>query len=239
MINDNFYVWQKGGLCIEISFKRNYNCLLAGCGNDICRCSYITEEKIEKIDINRVVKYIYDKTFDNSLSMKRNKIIDAIIFNTNKDIDIYTIDRIARICKLYSEKSWDINICAGYYGQEIDTIKINNDIYIDFNSKLEIAFSLGLKERIEYILELEYGYILPELRDKNYELIKIKKNDIIFSNESHLEKVSQKFLEYYSDVNYSGIKAIVIKKSNKYKLVDGYHRCFSSKKGEFFVLNAY
>lgn len=235
MINDNFHF---NG--IDISYKRDYNCSLVGCDDyGICRCSYITEEKIEKIDITIVVKYIYDTVFNNSLYMKRNKIIDAVIFNTNKDIDIYTIDRIARICKLYLEKSWDINKCAGYYGQEIDSVKINNDIYTDFNSKLEIAFSLGLKERIEYILNLEYGYILPELENKNYKLVTINKSDIIFGSDGHLKKVSKKDLKHYLDSNYNSIRGIVVEKSGKYKLIDGYHRCFSTNKEKVLVLKAY
>jgi hypothetical protein len=225
---------------VEIEYRREYNCENNGCDyEDICRCSYITEQSIESIDMTSVVNQIYYILFDKSLPSKRNIILDKLLFDIDKDINIYTIDRIARNCKLYLPESWKINIYSGYYGQEIDSVVLNSEVYYDFESKLEMAFSLGLKERIEYILSLEYGYILPELENKNYKIVNINKSDIIFGNEEYLNKVSKKYLEHYSDVNYSGIRGIVFEKSGKYKLIDGYHRCSSTNKEKVLVLEAY
>jgi hypothetical protein len=225
---------------IEIDYEREYNCENSGCGDEgICRCSYIVDESVKSINISYIVDHIYSILFDETLSSKRNIILDKLLFDIDKDVNIYTIDRIARNCKLHSPDSWDINTSFGYYGQEVDSVTLKNDIVIEFESKLGTAFSLGLKERIEYILGLEYGYILPELENKNYKIININKSDIIFGSDGHLKKVSKKDLKHYSDSNYKGIRGIVVEKSGKYKLIDGYHRCFSTNKENVLVLKAY
>ena len=225
---------------IEIDYRREYNCENSGCNDEnICRCSYITDKSVESIDMTSIVNQIYSILFDESLSSKRNIILDKLLFDIDKDINVYTIDRIARSCKLYLPESWDINVSGGYYGQEIDSVILNSKVSSDFESKLRIALSLGLKERIEYILNLEYGYILPELENKNYKILNVNKSDIIFGSDGHLKKISKKDLKHYSDSNYNGIRGIVVEKSGKYKLIDGYHRCFSTNKEKVLVLKAY
>lgn len=225
---------------IDVDYRREYNCESVGCSNEvICRCSQIIDATIISIDMKYIVNRIYSNIFDNSLASKRNSIIDSILLNTNKEIDIYTIDRIARNCKLYLPSSWDVNISNSYYGEEIESIVIKSEVLQDLESKLEKAFSLELKERIDYLLLLEYGYILPELINRDYKIIKINKSDIIFGSENHLKGVSKKDLKHYSDISYDGIRGIVIEKSGKYKLIDGYHRCFSTNKEKVLVLKAH
>jgi hypothetical protein len=78
-------------------------------------------------------------------------------------------------------------------------------------------------------LKVEYGKILPEITDSNYESITIDKDDIIFGTEKHLDKVMKKDLDFYSDKNYNGIRGIVKKSGDKWGVIDGYHRIFSTK----------
>ncbi len=82
---------------------------------------------------------------------------------------------------------------------------------------------------IEYLLKLEYGKILPEIADSSYESIVIDKDDVIFGVEKHLKKVMKKDLDFYSDKNYNSIRGIVKKSGDKWQVIDGYHRIFSTK----------
>ena len=45
-----------------------------------------------------------------------------------KELDIYTIDRVVRKFKLYDEYSWEIDVCGGYYGDELNSISIVGNI---------------------------------------------------------------------------------------------------------------
>jgi hypothetical protein len=161
-----------------------------------------------------------------------------------KEINIYIIDRIVRHFKIYEEFNWEIEICGGYYGQEIGYITIKDDIAKKIEQHLDIAFYIDdLSGRIEYLLGLEYGNLLPELVGKNYEIISIDKRDLIFGSEGHYEKVKNKKLDHYSDQNYDGIRGIVIEKErkvgNQFRLIDGYHRCSATKKDKVKVLKAF
>ena len=111
-------------------------------------------------------------------------------------------------------------------------------------SHLDIAFSIDdLSGRIEYLLGLEYGHLLPELVGCKYEAIEVNKEDIIFGSEGHYEKVKYKKLNHYLDSNYNGIRGVVLlkerKAGNQFRLIDGYHRCSSTQKDKVKVLRAY
>ena len=96
---------------------------------------------------------------------------------------------------------------------------------LKINSQLEMAFQIdNLSERVEYLLTLENGFILDDIKDKKYHISVIDIDDIIFSNTEHKRKVVIEELEHYSDRNYSGIRGIVKKDGIKWKLIDGYHR---------------
>lgn len=220
---------------VEVDYIREYNCKSSGCG-DICRCSSIVETRVEDINISLITDRVYYNIFDNSLSSKRSSIIDSLLLDTNTYIDLYTIDRAFRSRKLYLPNSWTVNISKGYYGEEIESVVVKPNIARDLEDILEKALSLHLRERIEYLLILEYGYILPELANKNYKIITVSKSDIIFGSNIHLKKVIKKDLNHYSDNRYHGIRGIVIKKGEKYKLIDGYHRCFASIRDEVEVI---
>jgi hypothetical protein len=76
---------------------------------------------------------------------------------------------------------------------------------------------------------LEYGSILPKLQGLTYSIETVERDSIIFSSDPHFRKVNLKKLEHYSDKIYSGIRGIALLKNNKYRLIDGYHRCSTSE----------
>lgn len=225
---------------IDIDYKRDYNCSSYGCDSEgICRCSRIHDEQIINIDVSEIVDSIYHDIYDNSKETKRNNIINSI-FGISKDLELYTIDRILRKSLIYDENIWKIVIEGGYYGQEIGNISLDS-VYADkLSQKINESMVIdNVKDRVEYLLNLEYGYILPELLDKEYKILTINKSDIIFRNENHLKNVSTKELEFYSDINYNGIRGIVTKKEGKYRVIDGYNRLSKTSKKSVIVIEAY
>lgn len=221
--------FQYNGVYVDYSYT--YDCENYGCDEEgICRCGSIHNECVESVDVSLIVKKIYDEFFEEGKAANRNNTINEVLYGIGKDIDIYTIDRIIRSYKIWESENWNIEVEGGYYGQEVNDVRIKESIADKIEEELCVVFSLpSLKEKIEYLLKVEYGKILPEITDSNYESITIDKDDIIFGTEKHLDKVMKKDLDFYSDKNYNGIRGIVKKSGDKWRVIDGYHRIFSTK----------
>ena len=225
---------------VYVDYGYTYDCENYGCDEEgICRCGTINNEHIDSVDVSLIVKRIYDEFFEQGKAANRNNAINEVLYGIGKDIDIYTIDRILRSYKIWENDNWNIEVDGGYYGQEAGNVTIKETIADKIDEELWIVFSLpSLKEKIEYLLNVEYGKILPELSNCNYESIVIDKDDVVFGVEKHLNKVMKKDLDFYSDKNYSGIRGIVVKSGDKWRIVDGYHRIFTTKWPKLKVLAA-
>ena len=228
MINDlNIDFYLNG---VDIDYSRKYNCLEEGC-RDICKCSEIVDIEVKSVDTKVIIDKIYQTYFNNSLETIRDSKISEILWDIGDDINYYTIDRICRYFKIWEKL--EVNKEWGYYGEEIQSVKISNSEKIV--ELINIALSINdLDGRIEFLLGLEYGSLLPILENRNWKLSEIDVNDIIIRNESHLESVLKKDLKHYD--YYDGIKGVVIlTENNNWLLVDGYHR-ISRSSGKVKIL---
>ena len=222
---------------VNFRYNLNYdyndyrNCDAYGCDDEgICRCGTIENAHVLTVDIPSIVNEVYANHFDNSLSTKRNSIINSILGGVSKEIDIYTIDRILRINKAYEPTNWEVQVCGGYYGQEIDDVLLENSVAQKIEDQINEALSIiDLTPRIEYLLMLEYGSILPSLQGRQYSIETVERDSIIFGSDEHYRKVNTKSLDHYSDKNYTGIRGIALVKDDRYRLIDGYHRSSTSE----------
>ena len=223
-----------------VDYGYTYDCENYGCDEEgICRCGTINNEHIDSVDVSLIVKRIYDEFFEQGKAANRNNAINEVLYGIGKDIDIYTIDRILRSYKIWENENWNIEVEGGYYGQEAGNVTIKESIADKIDEELWTVFSLpSLKEKIEYLLNVEYGKVLPELSNCSYESIVIDKDEVVFGVENNLNKVMKKDLDFYSDKNYSGIRGIVVKSGDKWRIVDGYHRIFTTKFPRLKVLAA-
>ncbi len=226
-------------MIVGVSFKYHTNydydayrdCGAHGCDEEgICRCETLENAHVVTVDIPSIVNEIYNSIFDNSLSSKRNSAINSILGGVSKEIDIYTIDRILRINKAYEPTNWEVQVCGGYYGQEIDDVLLENSVAQKIEDQINEALSIiDLTSRIEYLLMLEYGSILPALQGRQYSIETVERDSIIFGSDEHYRKVNTKSLDHYSDKNYTGIRGIALVKDDRYRLIDGYHRSSTSE----------
>lgn len=228
--------WISFDYCIEYNIIWSNSCEESGCIDErICRCSTIENIEIKGVNVDKVSKMIY-KTIEND----RDSKINEILYDISVDMDLYTINRTLNSFKIWEQTNWDIRIIDGYYGQEIDGEFIDQKIIGELKTNINEALNkFGINERVEYLLEMEYGELLPELIGLNYEIGFINKSDIIFGSKSHKNIVDKKSMKYYSDNNYDGIRGVVIdRKDGKYRLIDGYHRCSSTNKDKIKVIIA-
>lgn len=227
--------------CVSIDYHSDYDCSNNSCEDEgICRCGMIYETEITNVVVVEMVNLIYDELFDNTtLSGKREGKLNQLLFGIGEDINRYTIDRILRKYKIWEPDYYNIEVCGGYYGQEIEGVYLNKNIATKIESELEIAFSINdLSGRVEYLLGLEYGVLLPELEHCQYEIIEVDKVDINFGSIDHHNKVKKKDLEFYTDGKYKGIRGVVTFANGKYRLIDGYHRVHTTAGYKVKVLNA-
>ena len=118
----------------SIDFKINgsHNCESYGCDDEgICRCYTIDSVIIKNINISNITRSIFNQFFNiNSTSYIRdNKLSLLINGHTSIEENMYCIDRILRINKLYKIDNWKAQWGGGYYGDELDNIHIIENIY--------------------------------------------------------------------------------------------------------------
>lgn len=217
MINSKLNNFYYAGVEIDYHSGRH------GCNCDgMCRCSTIEGAHVKEVSIKSVVEHI----------KKENKIKCS-------ELEDYCMDRLARAYKMYNPDTWEVEVCTGYYGEEIKAVTFNNysDLCKALNEMLEIK---SAKNKIEYILKKEYGYLLESLKKAKYLIETIPTDSILLkSNTEYVKKVSPE--DFYSDTEYKLIRGIVRPEDGvkgKYRLIDGFHRVITTKKKEIKVLVA-
>lgn len=161
-----------------------------------------------------------------SLISVADKILNGLKVS---EMDEYCVQRLLVSNKFYDTSSWELDTCGGYYGPEIDSVCLKDDIASKIELEISEVFALNkLKDKLFYVLEKEYGYILDVLNEyKNYEIKTMPKNVISFGNrnyyrriESHTQNIYRKILE----TNPKLICGVCVQDVSMYKLIDGYHR---------------
>lgn len=228
MIKNNFKY------CIDYNHYGNYTCEESGCDDEgICRCYKIYQVDINFIDITKITKSIWNDIRLDDKQHNRNKNITNIIYNYDSDmVNQYCIHRILTKNKIWDKSNINPIITHGYYGDEIEDITIKVDIFTKISNEIEEVLNIDiLEDKINYVLNLEYGYIRSNIKDKEYEVISVKKEDLDFGQDKHYKNVLHKKLEYYSDKNYltNSIRGIAYKVGDKWNVIDGYHRLTQTK----------
>lgn len=214
---------------IEYDTEGSNDCLNNGC-DDICRCYHINKVVINYINIKTITDSIFDEIFNiKSSEFKRDNRINQVVYGFDKDIDKYCIDRILRINKIYKKDKWISKSGNGYYGDEVLSIEMKKPHHEKISNSIDKVLSLStLKDKIEFLLIEEYGYLIETIKNKEYKIIEIKKEDISFGQEIYRKKITKE--EYYTDEQYKLIKGICLFDGMKWTVIDGYHRFVSSEK---------
>ncbi len=216
--NDNKipYDWHYGA---GINYDSNYirNCRESGCNDEgICRCGKYEDFKITSFDANA--------------------FIDTLNFKISNDLVKYCIDRIVRIQNI-SPENFNAQINGSYYGEEIDAIYLDHSVCSKLYKKIFKLKKLADIDKIKYLLELEYGYILDSIKNLKHYNIKEIDMSTIKKSDHYTKKILEKDLNNYDEV-YKLPRGIFIDKTDycprqynefNYKLIDGYHRLLSAE----------
>lgn len=197
----------------------SYGRTLCDCSEDYCRCTSIAHTKINSVDLNSLI----DCLLYNKQNWKQSYDKSSHFF------DYYIVDRLFRICKLYSCENWEVNRCPGYYGEETDGCSLSEELKIRVISYLKEISILSNYDKILKILELEYGFILDRLKNfADIEIIETDISNIKIVQVDYGRKVLSEDLSLYK--NYNLIHGICTKNSdNSFSIIDGYHRVLAAQ----------
>jgi len=224
---------------LTINYGTENNCQESGCNEEgICRCTTIINPKVDCVKFSSLVEEIHKEHFSNRKSLQRNNTLNSVLYGSSEKIDHYLIDRILRINKIFLNSNWTIDVSSGYYGQEIDRVCLEYDLAKKISEEITTGLELfSLKEKIEYLLLLEYGRILENLKNCQWEIRNIPIQQISVPNKTHFNNCQESY-EYYQIRNYNLIRGIVIQEGQMFRLIDGYHRVSELKYGEWPFLVA-
>lgn len=211
---------------IDHSHKTEYLCDMSCEYEGICRCMSIVDPKVNSVDVSRLSNHIYSKMIGKDLVGKRNKKLSNLLYGGSL-IDIYCINRILTKLEIWKNKNWRFIINKSYYGEDISDIKMDPSIYSKILKEIKTVLSIDdLSEKIKYVLKFEYGYLTDELKSGKFELIEINKSDIEWVNEKNFDLTSKKVLNHYRKFELP--RGVVKKVDDKYQIIDGQHRIYSS-----------
>ena len=200
---------------LEVDYERTYNP-----NDDYQRHSKIFNEHIVSLDLDSIIKLLFEVIVDDS--------------EKQSNITKYCFDRICRINKIWDKSEYEITICSGYYGEEIDEVFFHNELRIEQDWK-EIKDMLPI-DQIKAVLKMEYGYVLPQLLPlENVTILKINKSNLQLPNNEYYQRLERDVLESYK--NYKGPVGVVTNAGNgKYRLIDGNHRCAANSATEAYFI---
>lgn len=185
------------------------------CDNDYCRCGEIQNGKITSVDLD----YLFKQTTD-EIDKKRKYT----------EIERYCIGRMLIHHKMYDPESYELLVCRGYYGEEIDGIECyNSHSYI--TAVREMLMLPDDDAKIKLVIRNEYGYLLDDMKGANFELKEVRYEDI-------LPPIDLRRTE--GESHDFGCAIAVCKRvgDDKYRIVDGHHRWKNAggrKKVKIFV----
>ena len=177
---------------------------------DYCRCTTIERAWLESINVKLVIKKLYDK-----------------YCQEHSDMNEYCFDRICTAFKIYDKDYYEVESCGGYYGEEIEGVYFRNESKVVDTFLDVLKFETDI-EKIKFVLELEYGYLLDKVKNCTHAYI-----STVYTRAIDLPQ-QEYFIRLDKDViaDYKNKKlpiAVCLESGGRYKLVDGYHRFVANK----------
>ena len=180
--------------------------------NDYCRCTTIERAWVEEINVKLIIKKFYTKYCQEP-----------------SEINEYCFDRICSAFRIYDKDYYEVESCGGYYGEEIGGVYFEKEekIVEAYNELLELKSDL---EKIQYVLKLEYSYLIDRvLYVTSATIEEVNTEKIKLPQQEYFVKLSKEVIEDYKDRKLP--VAVCIKNKDRfydafdtYTLVDGYHR---------------
>lgn len=220
---------------VDYDHSGHNDCEGNGCDDEgICRCYRIESVSIDKVDLKAITRKIVEhlKSNEDKIAKQRESALKSILFGYDIDeLDFYCIYRVLSILKIWDTENWEAEWGGGYYGDEVEEIKLYESLFDKLISTLDEILSLNtIGERMELLMKLEYGHLDSKLIGKKYTIESVSYEDIVFGQSKHHELVKTKNLSYLEQSKWiktsskENVHGFVLFDGEKYRVIDGYHR---------------
>jgi len=197
-----------------------------------------TPPRIENIDLRRYVQWETD-THDTGSGYNIYTHVDAVKLThanlerlardlTSTDLEAYGVERVLTHYELYSDKKWIFDVRTYYYEDEIFEAKPYN--LSDIAATIDRYLRLSDNEKIPFLLELEYGYLLDVVKNKSWSIKVVEKESINFGSQYRKTELIERYEDYGLPI------CVVIDTPDGLDIIDGYHRLLSTQKNKFPVI---
>jgi len=195
------------------------------------RMAIVTHVKIKAIRMDDIVEYIYENLDPrNNLREPTVKVaFEALPLETKKSLATsmfiyrYCIHRILTHFRVYQDESWQYHLTDDYYSQDVSSITLKPHIAEEIDRCLRQMVTLKDNRKIESILELEFGRVLPEIQNKEWRIAQVPADSLRFTNQALYNKCADEDLTYLD--SYKLPRGLCIAEPTAtYRVIDGYHR---------------
>ena len=193
---------------VDYDYDSYRDCEANGC-DGICRCERLMNLRVTSVDVNCFARNV----------CKEMKLTDS----TEHQILEYCIDRLLRLHRVYESNAWDLSASMSYYGEEVNSVRLDSSIASNLGK--DIAVLLATENPIEFILQKEYDFLLPELIGQKWTVDSVPFKNIHLGAVRHMQKINQEASKIYA--NYTGVLAVCLPAEDEkehYRVIDGYHR---------------
>ena len=206
----------------------------------------ITNIIVSQVNIPEIVEHIYERV-DPRNNLKDPHIHQQynilgqdqkLLLASQMLITRYCIHRVLTHFKIYESDSWTYQVGADYYGEEINKINLKASIGTKIDNILEHLRVRNISEKLEIILKMEYGHLIPSVVNKKWYVRQISPKNLYFSNSEHYDEcladLEKEDRAEYKKVleEYPYPRAItILSPDGKYKVIDGYHRLVGTPEG--------
>jgi len=180
------------------------------CVNDYCRCQVITDARCTNPNYYNLYSSVVGKC---KLSPIKKYVLDRVIRSLNAE-------------------DFVVNIRGGYYGEEIDSVTLNEEKRDKINAILADLEQMDDNKAVETSLIFEYGYLLDSVVGKKWRIEKnVPIDNITFGG--NYEKINRNTTKAYAiemvDNNEYGPAVLCLEQSGKFRLIDGRHRLAAAR----------
>jgi len=199
---------------VEHDYDSFTDCSSYGCSEEgICRCSTIENARVTEIPVawvqeHKIVelwaKVIYPILYEHpdTAPNKESRITLALSKSDNWRQFIYSAGRIiSHFLSLRKPDDFDVEVCGGYYGQEIEGVYLSDNIEFGLKSTMEgllLDAECGDSNgAILRALKYEYDYLLDGWEDASFACGRMPLFAVHALNDKHLRKLNRKTVDEY------------------------------------------
>lgn len=203
-----------------------------------CRAFRITSVEFDAVDLLAMAADAHSMLSPAGKKMRRRREnTNLLLRGYGASFEAYCLERILVVNRAHCESSWEWEAAQGYYGQELDVLRLADEVARECARLFdEVSGIDGLDGRVEWLLNLEYGRVLPQLAGLSYSIRTVPRERILYPQTRHLEKAVRGLA--YQHRPAGAIMGVCVDEGGSYRVVDGYHRLSQTRSPEVTIIAA-